>query len=81
MFEDMSKAELIQKIILLEKENKELKELVYGKSEEEKADMPKQEVNISNNKKVKIFMNIFYSNIKYLSIYLLFNQRMFHPSI
>ncbi len=57
MLEELSKNELIQMIQKLEKENKELKEKIYGKIEEtQQVDSKK---NISNEEKVKIFMEVF----------------------
>ena len=57
MLEELSKNELIQMIQKLEKENKELKEKIYGKIEEtQQVDSQK---NISNEEKVKIFMEVF----------------------
>ena len=54
MLEELSKNELIQMIQKLEKENKELKEKIYGKIEEtQQVDSQK---NISNEEKVKIFI-------------------------
>ena len=57
LLEELSKNELIQKIQKLEKENKALKEKIYEKIEEtQQVDLPK---NISNEEKVKIFMEVF----------------------
>lgn len=57
MLEKLEKEELISIIQRLEKENKELKEKVYGKIEEK--EIPKEQKVISNEEKVKIFMDIF----------------------
>lgn len=55
--DDLDKKELIQIIEKLEKENKELKEKIYGKIEVK--DLPKESKDISNEEKVKIFMEVF----------------------
>ena len=57
MLDDLDKKELIQIIEKLEKENKELKEKIYGKIEVK--DLPKESKDISNEEKVKIFMEVF----------------------
>lgn len=57
MLDDLDKKELIQIIEELEKENKELKEKIYGKIEVK--DLPKESKDISNEEKVKIFMEVF----------------------
>lgn len=57
MLDDLNKKELIQLIEKLEKENKELKEKIYGKVEEK--ELPKENRIISNEEKVKIFMEVF----------------------
>lgn len=57
MLESLQKEELINIIQKLEKENKELKEKIYGKIE--KIEMPKEQKVISNEEKVKIFRDIF----------------------
>ncbi len=57
MLEDLDKKELIQLINKLEKENKQLKERIYGKLEE-KESVKKVKI-ISNEEKVKLFMEIF----------------------
>ena len=57
MLEDLDKKELIQIIQKLEKENNELKEKLYGKIEEKEVE--KEEKVISNEEKVKIFMEVF----------------------
>lgn len=57
MLDDLNKKELIQLIEKLEKENKELKEKIYGKVEEK--ELPKENKVISNEEKVKIFMEVF----------------------
>lgn len=57
MLDDLNKKELIQLIEKLEKENKELKEKIYGKVEEKES--PKENKVISNEEKVKIFMEVF----------------------
>ncbi len=57
MLENLDKKELIQIIEKLEKENKELKEKIYGKIEE-KESTNENEI-ISNEEKVKIFMEVF----------------------
>ena len=57
MLDDLDKKELIQIIEKLEKENKELKEKIYGKIEEK--ELPKESRDISNEEKVKIFMEVF----------------------
>lgn len=55
MLESLGKNELIQMVKILEKENKELKEKLYGRVEQEK----NNQENISSEEKVKIFMEIF----------------------
>lgn len=57
MLESLEKEELINIIQKLEKENKELKEKIYGKIEEK--EIPKEQKVISNEEKVKIFRDIF----------------------
>ena len=57
LLEDLDKKELIHIIENLEKENKELKEKLYGKIEEK--ELPKESKDISNEEKVKIFMEVF----------------------
>ena len=57
MLDDLDKKELIQIIEKLEKENKELKEKIYGKIEVK--DLPKESKDISNEEKIKIFMEVF----------------------
>ncbi len=57
LLNDLDKKELIQIIEKLEKENKELKEKIYGKKEV--IDLPKESKDISNDEKVKIFMEVF----------------------
>lgn len=57
MLENLDKKELIQLIEKLEKENKELKEKIYGKPEEKES--TKESKVISNEEKVKIFMQFF----------------------
>lgn len=57
LLNDLDKKELIQIIEKLEKENKELKEKIYGKIEV--IDLPKESKDISNDEKVKIFMEVF----------------------
>lgn len=57
LLDDLDKKELIQIIEKLEKENKELKEKIYGKIEVK--DLPKESKDISNEEKVKIFMEVF----------------------
>lgn len=57
MLDDLNKKELIQLIEKLEKKNKELKEKIYGKVEEKET--PKENKVISNEEKVKIFMEVF----------------------
>ena len=57
MLDDLNKKELIQLIEKLEKENKELKEKIYGKVEEKES--PQENKVISNEEKVKIFMEVF----------------------
>ena len=57
MLENLNKKELIQLIEKLEKENQDLKEKIYGKVE--KTEQPKDNKAISNEEKVKIFMEIF----------------------
>ncbi len=57
MLESLEKEELINIIQKLEKENKELKEKIYGKIEEK--EILKEQKVISNEEKVKIFMDIF----------------------
>ena len=57
MFENLDRIELIQLIGKLEKENKELREKIYGKVKEEES--LKENKNISNEEKVKIFMEVF----------------------
>ena len=55
--ENLDKKELIKLIEKLEKENKELKEKIYGKLEEK--ELHKENKVISNEEKVKIFMEVF----------------------
>ena len=57
MLENVDKKELIKLIEKLEKENKELKEKIYGKPEEKES--IKESKVISNEEKVKIFMEVF----------------------
>ena len=57
MLEELDKKELIQLIEKLEKENKGLKEKIYGKIEEK--ELPEENRAISNEEKIKIFMNLF----------------------
>ena len=57
MLEELDKNELIQMIQSLEKENRELREKIYGKIEENQQVEIKK--NISNEEKVKIFMEVF----------------------
>lgn len=57
MLENLNKDQLIQLIEKLEKENKELKEKIYGKIENK--DSQKEVKVISNEEKLKIFMEIF----------------------
>ncbi len=57
MLGDLDKKELIQIIQKLEKENKELKEKLYGKIEEKEAKTESKA--ISSEEKVKIFMEVF----------------------
>ena len=57
MINDLDKKELIQMIQRLEKENLELKEKLYGKIEEKEVNVDTKI--ISNEEKVKIFMNLF----------------------
>lgn len=57
MLESLEKEELINIIQKLEKENKELKEKIYGKIEEK--EIHKEQKVISNEEKVKIFRDIF----------------------
>ena len=57
MLNDLNKEELIQLVEKLEKENKKLKEKIYGKVEEKET--LKENKVISNQEKVKIFMEVF----------------------
>lgn len=57
MLENIEKEELIKMIQTLEQENKELKEKIYGKTEEQ--ENSEETKVISNEQKVKIFMEIF----------------------
>ena len=57
LLENLDKNELIQIIEKLEKENKELREKIYGKSEEK--ELSNELKDISNEEKVKIFMEVF----------------------
>ena len=57
LLENLDKNELIQIIEKLKKENKELREKIYGKSEEK--ELSNELKDISNEEKVKIFMEIF----------------------
>lgn len=57
MFENLEREELIKLILKLENENKELKEKLYGKLDKE--DLIKGKTIISNDEKVKLFMEIF----------------------
>lgn len=56
MIENLSRQELIRRVEKLEQENRELKEKIYGKVED---NQEKEKQNISNEEKVKIFMEIF----------------------
>ncbi len=57
MLENLNKDQLIQLVEKLEKENKELKEKIYGKVENK--DSQKEVKITSNEEKVKIFMEVF----------------------
>src|SRR5690625_236500 len=57
LLENLNQKELIQLIEKLEKENEDLKEKIYGKLE--KKVKPKENKAISNEEKVKIFMELF----------------------
>jgi len=57
LLKELEKDELIQIIEKLKKENKTLKEQLYGKVEKEKTEQ--NQTNLSNEDKVKIFMEIF----------------------
>ena len=57
MLENMNRQELIKLIEKLEKENKKLKEKIYGK-QPEKIQIESNKA-ISNEEKIKIFMNVF----------------------
>lgn len=57
LLENLDKIKLIQLIESLQKENKELKEKIYGKPEEK--EIIKEIKVISNEEKVKIFMEVF----------------------
>ena len=57
MLDDLDKKELIQIIEKLEKENKKKKKKIYGKIEVK--DLPKESKDISNEEKIKIFMEVF----------------------
>lgn len=57
MLENMNRQELIELIEKLEKENKKLKEKIYGK-QPEKIQIESNKA-ISNEEKIKIFMNVF----------------------
>ena len=57
MLNDLDKKELIQIIQKLEKENLELKEKLYGRIEQK--EVKTETKSISNEEKVKIFMNLF----------------------
>ena len=57
MLENLDKEQLIKLIEKLEKENKELKEKIYGKVEEKES--TKENKVVSNEEKVKIFMEVF----------------------
>jgi hypothetical protein len=57
LLEDLDKKELIQIIENLKKENTNLKEKLYGKIEEEESSNKIKF--ISNEEKVKIFMDVF----------------------
>ncbi|MBO5349214.1 MAG: DEAD/DEAH box helicase [Clostridia bacterium] len=59
MLEELDKKELIQMIQKLEQENKELKEKIYGKQEEKEISKPIETKVISNEDKLKIFMQVF----------------------
>ena len=61
LLEELDKNELIQMIQSLEKENRKLKEKIYGKIEENQQVEIKK--NISNKEKVKIFMEVFKGRI------------------
>lgn len=59
MLEDLEKPELIELIHKLEKENKELKEKLYGFNKKSETIRENTKNNISNEEKVKLFMSIF----------------------
>lgn len=59
MLENLSKKELIQMIQKLEQENKALKEKIYGKTEEKEISKSNKIKVISNEEKLKIFMEVF----------------------
>ncbi len=61
MLEDLDKKELIELIEKLQYENKRLKEKVYGRLEEQEE--IKETKTISNEEKVKIFMELFKGRI------------------
>ena len=61
MLEKLGKEELIERLKELEKENKELKEKLYGKLDRkvEEKEISKETKAISTEEKIKIFMEIF----------------------
>ena len=61
MLENLERDELIKLIKTLEKENKELKEKIYGKVETKKEvkELSRETKAISNEEKIKIFMEVF----------------------
>lgn len=59
LLENLDKKELIQMIQKLEQENKSLKEKIYGKTEEKEISKSNETKVISNEEKVKIFMEVF----------------------
>lgn len=59
MLEDLEKTKLIELIHKLEKENKELKEKLYGFNEQNEKAEENIKNNISNKEKIELFMSIF----------------------
>ena len=62
LLDDLDKKELIQIKEKLEKENKKKKKKIYGKIEVK--DLPKESKDISNEEKIKIFMEVFKGRIR-----------------
>lgn len=59
MLENLNKIELIELVKTLQKENRELKEKIYGKINKPETPIVKEPNKISHDQKVKLFMEIF----------------------